>query len=406
MNTNIVTYGNDFDLHIVVTEPKVEGTEVIYVPFDLTTCTNVAVSLLCEKHNIDIPLNWEMVEGTINEIIARVLGVSLHSGSSYGCTITGTKEDGSHFRWKAKGKEMFTVIDGTNGAKLDSDLVEDYLDVNVRIGMVGGKGPQGEVGPQGEKGDQGEQGPQGPAGEDHYAELVQMINSEAQTRSTADLAIQQAVESIGSSLTNKADKSTTYTKTEVDDIIDNIELTPGPQGEQGPQGEVGPQGPEGGGSNINDYVIDYSKRYFTVEPLADGNIKFNNSGLSYSRDNGVTWNTLEANINISMTTGNDIIFKGTTMPTGNDALGSFRGTANYKVSGNIESLVHGDNFIGKTDCFCIANFFIDDTYIIGAENLIIPATELTVSNCYQGAFARCTNFKYAPKLPATTLSIH
>lgn len=36
-----------------------------------------------------------------------------------------------------------------------------------------------------------------------------------------------------------------YTKEEVDQKIEAIELTPGPQGPQGPQGEPGPQGPKG-----------------------------------------------------------------------------------------------------------------------------------------------------------------
>lgn len=36
-----------------------------------------------------------------------------------------------------------------------------------------------------------------------------------------------------------------YTKAEVDQKIEAIELTPGPQGPQGPQGATGPQGPKG-----------------------------------------------------------------------------------------------------------------------------------------------------------------
>lgn len=40
-------------------------------------------------------------------------------------------------------------------------------------------------------------------------------------------------------------KGDVYTKAEVDQKIESIELTPGPQGPQGPQGATGPQGPKG-----------------------------------------------------------------------------------------------------------------------------------------------------------------
>lgn len=40
-------------------------------------------------------------------------------------------------------------------------------------------------------------------------------------------------------------KGDVYSKAEVDQKIEAIELTPGPQGPQGPQGEPGPQGPKG-----------------------------------------------------------------------------------------------------------------------------------------------------------------
>ena len=53
-----------------------------------------------------------------------------------------------------------------------------------------------------------------------------------------------------------------YTKSEVDSVIENIELTPGPagpQGEQGIQGEPGEQGPTGepgpAGEDGKDYVL-------------------------------------------------------------------------------------------------------------------------------------------------------
>ena len=196
MNTIRVTQGNDFDLRIVVTQPNYIGEQTVWEAFDITACSNVSVSLLCEAHNTVIPLRWEMASGETNIIIAHVVGVALHSGHSYGLVITGVDANGKNFRWKAKGKEMFNVVDGTNAAKLGEDLM-NYLDVDVKIGMVIPKGPKGDKGdtgpegPQGPKGLQGEIGPQGP----------------------------------------KGDKGDTGPE--------------GPQGPQGLQGEIGPQGPKG-----------------------------------------------------------------------------------------------------------------------------------------------------------------
>ena len=173
MNTIRVTQGNDFDLRIVVTQPNYIGDQTVWEAFDITACSNVSVSLLCEAHNTVIPLRWEMASGETNIIIAHVVGVALHSGHSYGLVITGVDADGKNFRWKAKGKEMFNVVDGTNAAKLGEDLM-NYLDVDVKIGMVipqgpkgdkGDIGPEGPQGPKGDKGDIGETGPQGLQGE-------------------------------------------------------------------------------------------------------------------------------------------------------------------------------------------------------------------------------------------------
>ena len=158
MNTVRVTQGNDFDLRIVVTQPNYVGDQTIWEAFDITACSNVSVSLLCEAHNTVIPLRWEMASGETNIIIAHVVGVALHSGHSYGLVITGVDANGKNFRWKAKGKEMFNVVDGTNAAKLGEDLM-NYLDVDVKIGMVIPKGPKGD------KGDTGPEGPQGPKGD-------------------------------------------------------------------------------------------------------------------------------------------------------------------------------------------------------------------------------------------------
>lgn len=127
------------------------------------------------------------------------------------------------------------VISWTN----DKDL-ENPTPVNIKgeqgeqgaMGPQGPVGPQGEQGPKGEKGDQGIQGIQGIQGEPG----ADYVLTEADKKEIAGM-----IEVSG----EVDDLSNYYTKTEVDDKIEQIELTPGPKGEQGIQGEPGAQGPKG-----------------------------------------------------------------------------------------------------------------------------------------------------------------
>jgi hypothetical protein len=89
-----------------------------------------------------------------------------------------------------------------------------------------------------------------------------------------------------------------------------------------------------------------------------------------------------------------------------DGIGKFGSTANFDVRGNIMSLLYGDNFKGQTDLKGNGTFhqlFYQNTKILNAKNLSLPATKLTVS-CYDGMFAFCENLITAPELPATTLT--
>ena len=120
------------------------------------------------------------------------------------------------------------------------------------MGPQGPVGPQGEQGPKGEKGDQGIQGIQGEPGADY-------VLTEADKKEIAGM-----VEVSG----EVGNLSNYYTKSEVDDKIEQIELTPGPQGEKGDTGAQGPKGDKG-------------------EKGEDGlttNIKVN--GNTYSHNNG------------------------------------------------------------------------------------------------------------------------
>ena len=91
----------------------------------------------------------------------------------------------------------------------------------------------------------------------------------------------------------------------------------------------------------------------------------------------------------------------------------------YNVSGNIMSLIYGDDFIDKDElteennaCFVglfnplfYASMVLQQRYgtLNDCENLILPATALT-PYCYAYMFMGCTSIVNAPVLPATTLA--
>ncbi len=155
---------------------------------------------------------------------------------------------------------------------------------------------------------------------------------------------------------------------------------------------------------------DYSTHYLTFTALDSGSFDYysndENGLVSYSTDNGQTWSTPSASVNIASVAADDVImWKGTYDPsiiTGS-SIGQFYASGNFEVEGNILSLVYGDNFAGQTSSVNLQSMFADNYYIISAENLVLPATTLT-DYCYQAMFQGCQNLTTAPALPATTLA--
>lgn len=94
--------------------------------------------------------------------------------------------------------------------------------------IIGPPGPQGETGIH--------VGPDEPVDKD----VVVWIDTDAV--SADELATKEYVDQAVANVKPEVDLSNYYTKTQVDQIVDTIELTPGPQG---PQGEPGIQGPQG-----------------------------------------------------------------------------------------------------------------------------------------------------------------
>ena len=166
--------------------------------------------------------------------------------------------------------------------------------------------------------------------------------------------------------------------------------------------------------------IDYSQEYLTIKSLSDNNtITWTFTGSTpiqnviYWSKNGTSWTSAIAstsNTPVSLATlnkGEKMYLKGENV---NYALNTsryshFNSDAEFNISGNIMSLIYGDNFIGQTTLSSSYNFvyIFKSSKVVDASNLILPATTLA-SSCYHGMFYGCTSLATAPALPATTLA--
>ncbi len=174
--------------------------------------------------------------------------------------------------------------------------------------------------------------------------------------------------------------------------------------------------------------IDYSKEYFTIQSLEDNNeINFKpfyydpvNTGISntisYQLEGSDSWNTLTYSETLVLNENQTAKFK-MNDPTiisfgygpGTVGIGTFYVSKTYNVKGNIMSLLHGDDFVGKVSLSDKAGVFTrlfmpynKSNPLIDAGNLILPATILA-SGCYAYMFNANNLLTTAPKLPATTL---
>lgn len=178
----------------------------------------------------------------------------------------------------------------------------------------------------------------------------------------------------------------------------------------------------GGSSGGGGEVVDLD--YMTLSALGDGEITISipaelsstyATSLSYSKDKSTWTDTIVDNtaktISIPVTSGDNVYLKGDALTWFDDDLYgglSINSTANIDASGNIMSLLYGDNFKDKTTLPVgynsnFSGLFSGNIHLINAEHLVLPATELN-DNCYYSMFDGCTSLTTAPKLPATTLA--
>jgi hypothetical protein len=141
----------------------------------------------------------------------------------------------------------------------------------------------------------------------------------------------------------------------------------------------------------------YALEYLTLTALASTTISVKSGSnspniptISYSTNGGNSWSsvnlsTTETNL-ATLSTGNSMLLKAT-HGGGTSSSGYFtiKGTGNFEASGNVMSLIYGDNFVGQTSLagknYAFRYLFKDSTKLISAENLMLPATTLA-NNCY------------------------
>ena len=171
-------------------------------------------------------------------------------------------------------------------------------------------------------------------------------------------------------------------------------------------------------------VVNYQDEYLTLSALDDGEITITipdmvdqtyATSISYSKDKSNWTETVvdntEQTITIPVSNGDDVYLKAVAQAWCNDVEELFThiySSARINASGNIMSLLYGDDFKDKTTFpdelrYTFGELFNNNTHLINAKNLILPATTLT-SYCYYNMFGGCTSLTQAPELPATTLA--
>lgn len=129
----------------------------------------------------------------------------------------------------------------------------------------------------------------------------------------------------------------------------------------------------------------------------------------YYKHNNDEWQVSSARTTLSVAAGDVISIKGNGIKnyflSGDPYFGAGNKTVQFKVYGNVMSLLDADNYASLTALTNgqhFKNMFTDCSGLTDASKLILPATTLT-TGCYQQMFAGCTSLTLAPELPASIL---
>ena len=167
---------------------------------------------------------------------------------------------------------------------------------------------------------------------------------------------------------------------------------------------------------------DYSQDYFTITNTSNGNntigirTESNNPihsmTVDVSTDNGSSWTSKTTTLS-----GNNFVVTLATLAPGSSLLirhtgtwypGAFtyiESTASIEASGNVDSLVYGDNFLANSSTALPNNAYMSlfdkNTHIQSARNLVIQHTNLP-NKCMESMFQGCTSLTTAPDLSSIT----
>ena len=154
--------------------------------------------------------------------------------------------------------------------------------------------------------------------------------------------------------------------------------------------------------------VSQSNKYLTIEALEDGlTVSFSNPS-QYSL-NGTDWNKISAYTKTpAISSGGKIYFKAEGLtPNDRNGIGKFTVSKRFNLSGNVMSMLFGDEAEGKTDLtgynYAFCNMFKSRTELVSVSKNFLPATTLTIY-CYRYMFDGCTSLVTAPELPATNLA--
>jgi hypothetical protein len=169
----------------------------------------------------------------------------------------------------------------------------------------------------------------------------------------------------------------------------------------------------------------YASEYFTIESLEDGNTITLTIGsavtsahltyVAWSKDKtnwtSTTVDDTEQVVSVPANAHEKVYWKGEGLRYAYSYQNAtqwsvFSAIGQHKVSGNIASLLFGDDFIGVTALPVATRsyqrLFSDDINLTDASNLILPFTDIQ-SECYGNMFQGCTSLASVPELPAMTL---
>ena len=246
-----IVAGNDFSMEITVLAPEYEIDNTQWIDFDITSCNNIAVNLICVKDQVVIPLDWHIKEDTTNVIIADVKGKYLHSKTVYALEITGVDAEGRS--WRYKNKQVFSIVDATSQAALAPSLMADPLELNatvclaVKVMPIEVEGPQGPQGEKGEDGIIGMDGPQGPQGVQGAKGQDGIIGRDGAQGTQGDRGVDGVQGPQGERGADGAVSFDELTPEQIEELRgpQGDKGSKGDQGELGPQGETGETGPQG-----------------------------------------------------------------------------------------------------------------------------------------------------------------